>query len=402
MAEDGLEKIADGRGEMEKLPGIHALRVIAAVTVYLLHVIVLTAPFVEPVLQVALRLDFGVPLFFTVSAFSLMHSTRPYRGTAGWVRKFYVKRYFRIAPLFYVMSVIYVLIYCTVTFGPLFPVEPWPEWDAILLNLTFLFGLTPKHIASLSLIGWSVGAEMLFYVMFPLLLVSLRGIWSALAFVGASHVIGEIARPMLDPLASLRFTATVSTMHILTNLRYFAFGILAFHIFDYLRTTRLAAKDMKFVQAAAIHTIFATLTAIFVIVQSLYYSQLKALWHLEMAVWGGLFTVLCVWLTVRPLRLLNWAPIQYLGERSYSLYLIHFPVLLLLKPFTAFVYYTLQPYVGPWAVGVAVMATYLPTIALSAITYRLIESPGMNLGKRLNSYLDRSSSGRSADAVARN
>lgn len=374
----------------DKLPGIHALRVVAAVTVFLLHVLNLTARFVEPVTSWAgAHLHFGVPLFFAVSAFSLMYSTILYQGSPGWVRRFYVKRYFRIAPLFYFMLVVGIALQPLM--GGIFALRPLPDWYSLFLNVTFLFDLSPEHSSSLVWVGWSVGTEMLFYMLFPLLLVTIRNVYSALFFVVIAIVIGEIARPALDTLATLAFGMTVSDQHILPQLRYFAFGILAFHIYDRLRTTKLAAKDAGHVFVGAVHLFFITLSAVLIFILVFFQQKLRELWHLDMAVWGALFTVLCVWLTVRPLRFLNWAPIQYLGERSYSLYLVHFPAILLLPALTKAAFDAFHPFMGDWAIIVAVIATYAPIVAVSAITYRLIERSGMDLGKRLTRQIGRGS-----------
>lgn len=371
----------------DRLPGIHALRVVAAFTVFLLHVLNLTANFVEPVTRISGALDFGVPLFFAVSAFSLMYSTRPYQGTPRWVSRFYLKRFFRIAPLFYFMLVTETIMLSTISLGGFFPQKDWPDAFSIFLNVFFLFGLVPGYTPSMVLVGWSVGAEMLFYAMFPILLVYVRGIWPALAFVIFAQVIGEIARPILDPLAHYAFMVTLSDEHIIPNLRYFAFGILAFHVFDRLSGTRLAAPDAGVAIAAAFHATCALLAGALIALVVLYKSQLEATWHLEMPVWGALFAVLCVWFTVRPIRFFAWEPIQYLGERSYSLYLVHFPGLLLLAPFTGWAFNVLHPAMGDWALAVAVVATYLPIVLVSAITYRFIERPGMELGKRMTRRL---------------
>ncbi|MDP3494784.1 MAG: acyltransferase [Hyphomonadaceae bacterium] len=374
----------------DKLPGIHALRVVAAVTVFLLHTLNLTARFVEPVTNWAgAHLHFGVPLFFVVSAFSLMYSTILDQGSSGWVRRFYLKRYFRIAPLFYFMLVAGVALQSLM--GGLFALRPLPDLYSLFLNVTFLFGLFPEHSSSLVWVGWSVGTEMLFYLLFPLILVTIRNIYSAAFFVIIATVIGETARPLLDPLASLAFGVTVSDQHILPNLRYFAFGILAFHIYDRLRTTKLAAKNAGHVFVGVVHLLFISLAMSLIVFLIYFQDELRALWHLDMAVWGALFTVLCVWLTVRPLRLLNWAPIQYLGERSYSLYLVHFPAILLLSAFTKAAFGAIHPFMGDWAIIVAIIATYAPIIAISAITYRLIERSGMDLGKLLTRQIGRGS-----------
>ena len=86
----------------EKLPGLHGLRGIAALMIVLFHLA--TNVRVPDVFSVV-KSHFGlsVPLFFVLSGFSLMYSTSRYVGRDGWLQVYLIKRFFRIAPLFYVM-----------------------------------------------------------------------------------------------------------------------------------------------------------------------------------------------------------------------------------------------------------------------------------------------------------
>lgn len=372
-----------GVAATDKLAGIHALRTVAAVTVFFYHVLAITASSAPGIAAFGHQLTYGVPLFFAVSAFSLMYSTRPYQGQTGWVLRFYLKRYFRIAPLFYVMMIFHVGLYSSMALHPMFPQLPWPGWDKIVLNLTFTFGLSPLDTSSLVMTGWSVGVEMLFYLVFPLFLVLIRNIRDALVFVVLSHITGELARPILDPLAPVIFTVTLSDQHFLTNLRYFAFGILAFHIYNKFGNTAVSAGPSA--QRAAIfgHMTFAGLSLILIYLLAAFRPWLISTYHLDMVAWGLLFTVLCVWVTLRPIRFLSWTPFQYLGERSYSLYLLHFPIMLLLVPSAFWVFETLRPAFGDAALILAVVLVYIPVVLLSALTYLLVEKPGMNLGRKV-------------------
>ena len=94
----------------------------------------------------------SVQLFFVISAFSLYHSSRyaPARYPA-----YLVKRFFRIAPLYYVM-----LGYVVWRIG-------FPGWGEFLANATFTFNLFPGLEQGMVFAGWSVGVEMIFYLMLP-------------------------------------------------------------------------------------------------------------------------------------------------------------------------------------------------------------------------------------------
>jgi peptidoglycan/LPS O-acetylase OafA/YrhL len=73
-------------------------------------------------------------------------------------------------------------------------------------------------------------------------------------------------------------------------------------------------------------------------------------------------------------RLLHWPPIHFLGEISYSLYLWHFIVLL----FCVHLLYGKMPL---WAI---ICLALILSIAVSRCSYRWIELPSMNLGRRLS------------------
>lgn len=86
------------------IPGIHALRGLAAVAVVLFHFAHLTSVAVPAALGfVAADFAKGVYLFFVLSAFSLMHSTERQVDRPDWVTAFFTKRFWRIAPLFYLI-----------------------------------------------------------------------------------------------------------------------------------------------------------------------------------------------------------------------------------------------------------------------------------------------------------
>ncbi len=82
---------------------------------------------------------------------------------------------------------------------------------------------------------------------------------------------------------------------------------------------------------------------------------------------GGALTA--QWLGRRPSRLLDRRPLHWLGERSYSFYLLHYLVLLLVAP--------LAVATGHLTTGWAVMVGLgLPlTLALAAVSFRWLERP---------------------------
>jgi peptidoglycan/LPS O-acetylase OafA/YrhL len=79
-------------------------------------------------------------------------------------------------------------------------------------------------------------------------------------------------------------------------------------------------------------------------------------------------------------RVLSWRPIHFLGEVSYSLYLWHFVVIL----------YCVHLLYGKTPLWVILCLALVLSITVSWCSYRWIEVPSMNLGRKLSNLSQRS------------
>ena len=69
---------------------------------------------------------------------------------------FYIKRFFRIAPLFFVLIPIYYL-----NFGLNLEVQSsLSDWQHIILHYSFLFGFYPDSMISIIPQAWSIFVEV--------------------------------------------------------------------------------------------------------------------------------------------------------------------------------------------------------------------------------------------------
>jgi len=81
-------------------------------------------------------------------------------------------------------------------------------------------------------------------------------------------------------------------------------------------------------------------------------------------------------------RVLELPVLQWLGRISYSVYLVHIPIMYVV--FRAIT--RLNEHMGGWKFLVlALPVTIILTLLVAALTYRWIEVPGMALGRRLAS-----------------
>ena len=169
---------ADGAGQRAtRLAWVVALRGFAALWVYSFHLwhglggSAFTFGFADG-FTYGLRSLFkagyqGVDLFFVLSGFVIAWpyvSARKLRLCGSEVADFYRRRYFRIAPLFYVtILVVIVLIHLGWLQGTAKP-------RIVLVHLLFLENFNPSWVSSMRGVYWTLPTEMHFYLVLPFVL----------------------------------------------------------------------------------------------------------------------------------------------------------------------------------------------------------------------------------------
>ena len=188
--------------ETKKYEYIDSLRGIPILMVILVHI-----PFVEGIVpaksyfheKVNLFIDnghLGVNLFFVVSAFTLMlsHQRRQYEEHAN--RNFFIRRFFRIAPMYYLAIVYFTFAYYT---GFDFSNLNWenvPKKE-LLTNVLFINGLFPEYIHRYVPGGWSITVEFTFYALFPFLFSRIKDINKAVVFTLTMLLISTVVNILL-------------------------------------------------------------------------------------------------------------------------------------------------------------------------------------------------------------
>lgn len=145
----------------QRLDYIDGLRGLAALMVICVH----SANFVDSLLLPGTILSwlklgrFGVQIFYIISAFTIMMSIDRLKNRGGY-GAFYLRRAFRILPVWYIAL---ILMY----FYNLFVREITGSLGSVVIHVFLLHGIFPQYISDIIGHGWSVGVEILFYILIP-------------------------------------------------------------------------------------------------------------------------------------------------------------------------------------------------------------------------------------------
>lgn len=101
---------------------------------------------------------YGVSIFYVLSGLTLFHVYfNKLKPDIRTLKAFYIKRFFRIFPLLWVVTILTILLSRKI-----------PDAVTLFLNFTGLFGLV-KWDAYLGTGVWSIGNELVFYLFFPVM-----------------------------------------------------------------------------------------------------------------------------------------------------------------------------------------------------------------------------------------
>ena len=358
----------------KRFNSLDSLRGIAALLLVIYHV--QGIPKLEITGWVAYFVKFfgaGVPLFYALSAFSLMIGYRDRLNSSGGLAHFYIRRVFRILPLFYTLLIFWLLI-------REFYFNAQTSFPILVLNYFCVFGLVPVQHEGIVWASWSIGVEMLFYMVFPLLLLASRTLLSSLLVFLATLAISVASQEFLGSLKDK--APSFAYMAISTQIVFFGAGLFAYRLGEFS-----AAKISIFSEKRR-HYIAEAIFLGGIALLFLYWLTPMASWagklHLgsQVLAFAWIFMLAPV-LVHGQLKTLAIRPLERAGKISFSLYLLNPPVIFFLSQagFFKFVYSTFpMPNV---AFGICLLLTLCVLWILSELTYHLIEEKGILLGNNL-------------------
>lgn len=328
-------------------PDIDGLRALAIVPVLLFHAGVAGVPggFV------------GVDVFFVISGYLISKHIFEALGAGQFsFVAFFERRARRIAPAFFAVSLA-TFIACLVLLFPTRFVEFSESllWSSLALGNVYFwqqsgyFGQEPAMQPLLHF--WSLGVEEQFYFLFP-----------GLAFLG-----WRLGRRTLAWLLAAAFLASIIAAELFVRAAPEAvFFLLPFRAWELLLGSLLALPGVKAPHTRAVGAAATALGVAMILTSVALYSEnttfpgVAALLPVAgsgLVIWGG--------------RVANAAssglgisPLTYLGRISYSLYLVHWPVLFFSRMLLA-----------DMAQPLRTAVVILVSVALADLSYRFVETP---------------------------
>jgi len=375
---------------MSHIKALDGLRGGAALWVLVGHATILTGTKI-PIVS---RPDLAVDLFMMLSGFLMCfhymerHEVEPWQRHSTWLL-FWTRRFFRIAPLYYVTLLVALLagptlghyreIIAAYVPGSMSDLTRERYYDQSLANVlthvSFVFGFSPTYNFRTALPDWSIGLEMAFYAAFPFLMILaarfgflltaivVSGLCLAASFL-AYDFFGSFAVPAFLPI----------------KLPVFFAGML---IAAALKAPRLQA--WLFIACA----FGLVMLPVHPVPHGLSQTGIRLLSAVILAGTTNLALVPRRLLLRRAAtalsNLLGNRLGVFLGDASYAVYLIH---LLVMLPVAAFVHPHLadQKWLAFTAVALLVIAIVYP---IAMLLHHAVERPGIDAGKKVAGHLKR-------------
>ncbi len=335
-----------------KIPGITALRLFAALAVIIGHIELMKTMFVLPSLYYDLnniytaapiqyitqgKIHWSAPLishlgfnavvfFFVLSGFLITHvliSETKKTGTFS-IRQFYWRRVVRIWPL-YLLLIGFAFLAGAIDW-PLFnypnPFD-WHEHQLFFVASHILFSpnVALLFIPSIGMLGhlWSIGVEEHFYLFWPLLLRKIKQHTNGILIFGAFWMVSKIVVKLLVirfhlPLQPLALYLILNKFECMALGGYLAFvfhdnsSLVNYFIFRHLNKLLLFNALIFALSAYCLPEQWANFNYLFV-------SSLSGLLIFKVS-------------QTKERHWLNHNWIMQLGNASYAIYIVHFPIVL--------------------------------------------------------------------------
>ncbi|MDQ3290161.1 MAG: acyltransferase [Bacteroidota bacterium] len=352
------------------------LRGLAALMVAIYHFEDVVARFISPEQTMFIRKAYlMVDLFFVLSGFIMLHvygNTFEKGLTRVGVGNFLAARFARIYPLHLFSLLLLVGVFYASHAQP----DPINDPAAIPSHLLLLHSFGVHPIFTWNVPSWSISAEWWAYLVFPLLVILLSR-YKIVANIGMVMFAGILYLSIVFLLPRTNFFApgvpapqdlnVTYDYGFLRGLAGFVVGMLTYELFTLISLRQLFSRD---------------LTALLFMGGTVFLLHLGVNDLLYIPAFAGL--VLCLASNNAKMKsFLNIGPLQFLGNISYSIYLMH--GLLLFWVAAPILVLNGYAYKGPGSLTISLSSGLLycgiyllAVLGVSTLTYYAIEKPCRN------------------------
>ncbi len=370
-------------GRIATIDGLRGIAIAAVVWFHLWQISwrPVVIPFVNVSLQPIAETGFlGVALFFFISGFVLMlpYAQAHVSGTAPpSLRHFFGRRFLKIMPSYVLCGAVMIAAgfqtYATLS----------DAFKDVGLHLLFVHDWFAASNATIDGVMWSLGVEIQFYVLFPLLVLAFvrRPLLSAVALFAIAN--GWRIWCMLSD----HYYYEQRLAQLPGYIDFFAAGMLGAFAYVAIATNRpqLAQRRWAFTALSA-----AGFVALWLLIVNCYDHRFDAGWPQLWAVeWRSAVALACLAIglgslfAVRGYQLvLANRVLLFLAAISYNLYLWHQPLVRELVKLHLPPHVTADPHDDPHWQVVFWFVTVPVTIGIAALITYAFEQPILRLGKR--------------------
>lgn len=301
---------------------------------------------------------YGVQIFYIISAFTIMMSIEKLQIRGGGYRTFYLRRFFRIAPLWWIalgLTYVYNLMVRN-EIGSI---------GSLIAHIFAIHGLVPQYIGDIIVQGWSVSIEVLFYLFVPVVIKLcndklenyIKLIFFTTTIVWIFNIVG-------DKLLTIYLPATEGTFFYLWMPNQF----VAFLVGICLYLVIIKEKKIENWKNTAIYLIGIACVLFFSLSSVLHVSLIEAVVIMALSKYGS--------------KIINNKVFRYVGKVSYGVYLFHMLVICILQDLGFMSH--------GWAISLVLYFVVVPmvSVGIGAISHYFIEKPFLKLERKIEKRQD--------------
>lgn len=361
-------------------PGLSGLRFLAAATVVVMHIhnnMGVSGLAQLPPWPILFKGLYAVAFFFVLSGFLITWLLLQEQQRSGGIsiRKFYLRRVFRIWPLYFI--VIGMGLYFYWRLAPTLHLtfeSDYPHSLGILLYTFFLANLMNSlyHVGGILHVTWSIAVEEQFYLFWAPLVKGFRRRLPAL--IGTVTFLSLVAGT-LNTLNVFHFSKGIQSFIGTLQFHYMGFGCgCAWLLYNH----RERLLSLGLFRRRALQYMCLLLIGVF------FFLYKKTVWGdvLIPVPLACLFGWLIINVSSNPHCVLHLdnKPLNYLGKISYGIYMYHMPVVYA----TAFLFQRISWKASTESLYFPVYFTsvFVMTIFIASVSYFGLEKPLLSYSKR--------------------